>query len=75
MRPTFVFKDPSSQTGSCPAFYDLDDGDAVIVGEMLDASDLAAVEAEGLANDSGIAPSETAVRIPAALVRLIRGAS
>ena len=69
---TFLWKDSHSGTGDCPALYQTDDG-YIVVGKTLTDTELAEVRAVGGANNSGIAPDEIAVKLPANVLDRLRG--
>lgn len=64
MKLTFLWKDPGSGTGGCPALYDSDAGGYVVQGVRLDA--------ETRAQLRQLADDEDAVFVPAAVLDLLR---
>lgn len=61
----FLFKDPGSGNGSCPAFYRTDTGDYAVQGWKL-------ADADVRAQVRDLADNEDVVVIPAALVERLR---
>ncbi|MFF0577612.1 hypothetical protein ACFY19_11175 [Streptosporangium saharense] len=68
MRLRFLVIDPNTEGDHCPAMQvDEETGDLVFVGETIDdADDIAQLQAS-----SGISPSESGVRIPRRMRKLI----
>lgn len=69
----FLWKDENCANSTCPALYEVDGGH-VVVGKILNADDLAQVQALGAANDSGIGEGETAVFLPANVLNRLKNA-